>query len=83
MIDPIGTLRSAYPNVLQLILEKNKPLEDGAYYSAVTLERKSTAELFAEFYQMLKGEPLDEYRLAVVSEAAAAIESADLGKGIG
>ena len=77
LIDPIGTLRSVYPNVLQLILEKNKAGEDGEYYSAVTLERKSTAELFEEFYDMLKGEPLDEYRRAVVSEVAEAVESAE------
>ena len=74
LIDPIGTLRSVYPNVLQLILEKNKSSEDGGYYSSMTLERKSTEELFAEFYEMLKGEPLDEYRKAVVSEVAEAVE---------
>ena len=74
LIDPIGTLRSVYPNVLQLILEKNKLVEEGQYCSAVTLERKSTAELFGEFYQMLKGEPLDEYRQVVVSEIAQTVE---------
>lgn len=77
LIDPIGTLRSVYPNVLQLILEKNKAGEDGEYYSAVTLERKSTAELFEEFYEMLKGEPMDECRRAVVSEIAEAVESVE------
>jgi len=74
LIDPIGTLRSVYPNVLQLILEKNKSREEGEYSGAVTVEQKSTAELFAEFYEMLKGEPLDEYRRAVVSETAAEVE---------
>ena len=77
LIDPIGTLRSVYPNVLQLILEKNKAGEDGEYYSSVTLERKCTAELFEEFYEMLKGEPLDEYRRAVVSEVAETVASAE------
>ena len=74
LIDPIGTLRSAYPNVLQLILEKNKVREEGEYISAMTLERKSTAELFGEFYEMIKGEPMDECRLAVVAEAAEVVE---------
>jgi exonuclease SbcD len=74
LIDPIGTLRSVYPNVLQLILEKNKSREDGEYSNEVTVERKSTAELFGEFYEMLKGEPLDECRRAVVSEVAEAVE---------
>lgn len=77
LIDPIGTLRSVYPNVLQLILEKNKAGENGEYYSSVTLERKSTAELFEEFYEMLKGEPMDECRRAVVSEVAEAVGPAE------
>lgn len=77
LIDPIGTLRSVYPNVLQLILEKNKAGEDGEYYSSVNLERKSTAELFGEFYEMLKGEPLDECRRAVVAEVAEAVDNVE------
>lgn len=70
LIDPIGTLRSAYPNVLQLLLEKKIAQQEQQYESSLSCERKSTAELFGEFYEMLKGEPLDEKRLAVVEETA-------------
>ncbi len=76
LIDPIGTLRSVYPNVLQLLLEKKMLREEKEYESSISCERKSTAELFGEFYEMLKGEPLDERRLAVVEEAAKEAERA-------
>lgn len=75
LIDPMGTLRSVYPNVLQLLLEKNLT-EEGALSGAAGCgllhpqERKSTEELFGEFYEMLKGEPMDEKRRAVVKELA-------------
>ncbi len=78
LIDPMGTLRSVYPNVLQLLLEKNLTPEErtGNYESKISGNRKSTTELFAEFYEMLKGEPLDEKRLEVVREVAEEVEEA-------
>lgn len=69
LIDPMGTLRSVYPNVLQIILAKNTFEEVSEYESRLSGERKSTAELFADFYEMLKGEPLDEVRRAYVEDA--------------
>lgn len=76
LIDPIGTLRSVYPNVLQLLLEKKIAQQEQQYEGSLSCERKSTAELFGEFYEMLKGEPLDEKRLAVVQEIAEEAERA-------
>lgn len=74
LIDPMGTLRSVYPNVLQIIMEKNCVDEDGVYESRLLGERKSTATLFGEFYEMLKGEPMDERRRTIVEEAAGRAE---------
>lgn len=75
LIDPMGTLRSVYPNVLQLVLEKNAAGQEAAMGVASPVglsarERRSTEELFGEFYEMLKGEPMDERRQAVVEEVA-------------
>lgn len=70
LIDPMGALRSAYPNALQILLEKNQEQDGEEYGSRLSGERKSTAELFADFYEMLKGEPLDERRRALVEECA-------------
>ena len=75
LIDPIGTLRSVYPNVLQILLEKNQMAEGQEYEGSIHGVKKSTVDLFAEFYEMLKGEPLDEKRLSVVREVAREAEA--------
>lgn len=77
LIDPIGTLRSVYPNILQILLESNQASEQEEYESSIHCVKKSTEQLFGEFYEMLKGEPLDEKRLAVVKEVAAEAEEAE------
>lgn len=70
LIDPMGALRSVYPNVLQIQLEKNMENQSSEYVSRIRGTRKGTAELFGEFYEMLKGEPMDEKRLEIVKETA-------------
>lgn len=70
LINPIGTLRSVYPNVLQILLEKNYMVAEESYESKLTGERKSTEELFAGFYQMLTGAELDEKQQETVRQAA-------------
>uniref|UniRef100_UPI004056F4CA exonuclease SbcCD subunit D n=1 Tax=Acetatifactor sp. TaxID=1872090 RepID=UPI004056F4CA len=76
LIDPIGTLRSVYPNVLQILLERNQVVEGQEFESSIHSVKKSTAELFGEFYEMLKGETLDEKRNAIVKEVAEEAEEA-------
>lgn len=70
LIDPVSTLRSVYPNVLQVLLEKNLPGADGGYESRMPMEQKGMAELFGDFYEMLKGEPMDEIRKSIVEDVA-------------
>ena len=70
LIDPVSTLRSVYPNVLQVLLEKNLPGADGGYESRIPMEQKGMAELFGDFYEMLKGEPMDEIRKSIVEDVA-------------
>lgn len=77
LIDPIGTLRSVYPNVLSLLLEKNLQEADEAYETRLTGKRKTAGELFGEFYQLLREEPLEGRRLEIVKEVAAECEGKD------
>ena len=70
LIDPIGTLRSVYPNVLQIVLEKNYSVNEEMYDSSFQGQQKSTQELFAEFYYMLVGESLTQTQAAAVDAAA-------------
>lgn len=77
LIDPIGTLRSVYLNVLNLLLEKNLQEADEAYETRLTGKRKTAGELFGEFYQLLREEPLEGRRLEIVKEVAAECEGKD------
>lgn len=74
LIDPMGTLRSVYPNVLQIWMEKNRDGDGAEYESRIVGKRKSTEELFGDFYELLKGEPMDEKRRKIVEETVRAIE---------
>ena len=52
LIDPIGTLRSVYPNVLQILLEKNRSQEDGvtAFESRLLYVHMTTSVSFADLF---------------------------------
>lgn len=69
LIDPIGTLRSVYPNIMQLVLCKNEKQLHAEYETKLAGRRKSTLELFEDFYQVVKEEKLDEERRRLVIEA--------------
>lgn len=74
LIDPIGTLRSVYPNVLQILLEKNQAGNEEGYESRLSGKRKGIPELFGDFYELLKGEPMDEKRREIVEETVRRVE---------
>jgi len=68
LIDPIGTLRSVYPNVMQLILSKND-LNDRVSESRISRDTKSPLELFGDFFELVRGQTIDEERRKKVEEA--------------
>lgn len=70
LLDPIGSLRSVYPNVMQIVLEKNLKEEREMTDLQLDLGQKSTEELFSDFYEMLKGERPDETRMEIINWAA-------------
>lgn len=70
LIDPIGTLRSVYPNIMQIVLMKNEEKENTAYTSRLQEKRKSIPELFQDFYEMIRGEKPDEEKMEAVRAAA-------------
>lgn len=74
LIDPIGTLRTVYPNIMQLILCKNEKQMSGEYETKIVRRRKSTSELFADFYQLVKEEEIDEERLQIVTEVCTELQ---------
>ena len=73
LIDPIGTLRSVYPNTMQMILAKNE-IEGGTIESSHIQKAKSILELYEEFYEIVREEPLPNNRMEIVVEAIRQIE---------
>ena len=74
LFDPISSLRSVYPNTMQIVLERrlqegSMPLLRGAQSKSKTME-----ELFSSFYEALAGEPMDEARAEVVREITMEVE---------
>lgn len=78
LIDPIGTLRSVYPNVMQILLTKNEKKENMDYISRPEERKKSIPQLFLGFYEMIRGEKPDEGRMKVVEEAAKEAEAKEV-----
>lgn len=78
LLDPVGSLRSVYPNTMQLVLEKrltegSEPLLHGTERRA-----KKIPDLFSDFYEALAGERMDETRMEVIREIAQEVEESSL-----
>ena len=68
LIDPIGTLRRVYPNVMQLLFEKREKELSGEFDAGIEMKKKRTDELFNEFYELIRGHEMDEARKKVIQE---------------
>lgn len=75
LIDPIGTLRTVYPNIMQIVLAKNEQGMQPEYISRLEEKRKSIPQLFKSFYELVREERPDEERMKVIREAAAEAET--------
>lgn len=78
IFDPIGTLRGVYPNVMQLVFEKNIKKEGEKNINVKSLRSKSTLELYEEFYRLVSDKELDLDRRKIIMDT---INIASGGKG--
>ena len=69
LLDPMSSLRSVYPNTMQIVLKKHLKEKEDTFTLGLTVTKKGTEELFCDFYELLKGEPMDEVRREIVREA--------------
>lgn len=74
LIDPIGTLRTVYPNVMQLLFEKKEKEAPGEFTVSEGLAKKTTEELFDDFYSLIRDKEMDEARKRVIQEIIREIE---------
>ncbi|WMC92034.1 exonuclease SbcCD subunit D [Kineothrix sp. MB12-C1] len=78
LIDPIGTLRSVYPNIMQIVLMKNEAIGNIEYESKAAEKRKSIPELFTGFYEVIRGEGPDEERMEIIEATAREVREVEL-----
>jgi len=68
IIDPIGKLRSVYPNICKLILEKNIRHESDMEALVKDMTRRSILEIYEEFYEKVTDQPLDQVSMEAMRE---------------
>jgi exonuclease SbcD len=65
LFDPIGTLRSVYPNIMQIVLDKNSNDIESDSKGAQN-RSKTTMELYEEFYELVSRKELDSERRKII-----------------
>ena len=68
LIDPIGTLRNVYPNVMQLLFEKKEKENNGDFTVAEAKTKMTTEALFEEFYHLIREKDMDDERKSVIED---------------
>lgn len=69
LLDPMERLRTVYPNVMQLVVEKNGRIPEGTKVILPQKKQQSMPELFQEFFEQVTGRELDEERRQLVWDA--------------
>lgn len=68
LMDPIGSMRAVYPNIMQLSFEKNQKKEEKELASS-GIKSRSTLELYKEFYEGVTERDFDEKRQSIIIKA--------------
>ena len=68
LMDPIGMLRSIYPNILRLEREQqDREAGEDRTSAGNEFSKKNPLELFSEFYENMSGEEFEEDKLEIVA----------------
>lgn len=68
LFEPMGQLRAVYPNIMQLVLEKNIHSEDALQFNSAKTAKRTTKDLFEEFYEAVMEQKLTENQMTVVEQ---------------
>ena len=78
LIDPIGTIRSVYPNVMQIVREETAGGREGSASvtsaSGPLLDQKDCTGLFADFYREVREEELSVEGRQVITDIIKEVE---------
>ena len=68
LYDPIGTLRTVYPNVMQLLLAVRDDAAGGVSAENVADRSRSPMQMYLDFYEEVRGRQIDEPRRQVIED---------------
>ncbi len=68
LVDPVGTLRSVYPNVMQLQIERVQREREASQEKGSDWKEKSPFELFDQFYGYVMDQDLTEEQARLVQD---------------
>ncbi|MCK9216499.1 MAG: exonuclease SbcCD subunit D [Firmicutes bacterium] len=75
ILDPMGRLKSVYPNVMQIMIkERMKDIGEVRTAAAKGYREKSKIELFSEFYKSLTGGELEPENKEIMSKTIEEVE---------
>ena len=66
IFEPMEQIRAVYPNVMQLILEKNIRKTEGLIFTSGQKAKRTTKELFEEFYELVTEQKLSESQIEII-----------------
>lgn len=68
LFEPMEQLRTVYPNIMQLVLEKNIREGESLQLASVKTAKRTTKELFEEFYEIVTEQKLSENQMETVEQ---------------
>ena len=68
LFEPMEQLRAVYPNIMQLVIEKNIKEERQVTFSSIHLTKRTTKQLFEQFYETVVGQELEETQVQLVEQ---------------
>ena len=68
LVDPIGTLRKVYPNIMQIRMKKNEQKAETAYEAEKLQQGKDILGLFCDFYELVSGSRMEQTQVSVLEE---------------
>lgn len=73
LVDPIGTLRSIYPNVMQIVRDEKQERESVSAGS-LTIDKKEPVSLFEDFYEVVREEEMSDEEKKIITDVVKGLQ---------
>lgn len=74
LIDPIGTLRSVYPSIMQIVRKERGENIASSAVESIMVRQKEPVSLFEEFYHLVRGEELTKEKKELLEAVVREVE---------